>query len=178
LKISIGFVFLVVAIFNLFAICTLISTATAQAQVRDATMNYVVDGDTYYIIWKDTGERVKIRLLNVDTPESVHPIAEKNSEFGKITSNYAKNYVRGKKSAAAECSGSGYYGRPLCYLFLDGENVNLHLVRMGYSPYYVKYGCSSLYNKEFLKAEAYAIRNNLGVWSLGEVRKSMICECK
>ena len=41
----------------------------------------VVDGDTIEIDYN--GEKEKVRLIGVDTPESVHPDAEKNTDYGK-----------------------------------------------------------------------------------------------
>ena len=37
-----------------------------------------------------------MRLIGVDTPESVHPNAEKNTEFGKTVSNFLKQYLENK----------------------------------------------------------------------------------
>lgn len=44
----------------------------------------VVDGDTIVIDYN--GAEEKVRLIGVDTPESVHPDEEKNTEFGEKAS--------------------------------------------------------------------------------------------
>jgi endonuclease YncB( thermonuclease family) len=47
----------------------------------------------------------------------------------------------------------GNYGRLLAYVFVDGQNLNLDLVRQGLPPYYTKYGKSEKYDAEFRTAE-------------------------
>jgi len=44
----------------------------------------------------------------------------------------------------------GNYGRLLAYVFVDGQNLNLDLVRQGLSPYYTKYGKSEKYDADFV----------------------------
>jgi hypothetical protein len=47
---------------------------------------------------------------------------------------------------------------------VDGENLNLELVRQGLSPYYTKYGKSQKYDREFKEAERYARQHQLNIW--------------
>lgn len=56
------------------------------------------------------------------------------------------------------------YGRLLAYVFVDGVNFNLELVREGLSPYYTKYGLSEKYDQEFREAERYARKHKLHIW--------------
>jgi endonuclease YncB( thermonuclease family) len=44
----------------------------------------------------------------------------------------------------------------MAYVFEDGENLNLDLVRQGLSPYYTKYGKGKKYDAEFRAAEKQA----------------------
>mgnify|MGYP005733608703 CR=1 FL=1 len=44
----------------------------------------VVDGDTIVVNYK--GKEDRVRLLCVDTEESVHPKKDRNTEFGRKTS--------------------------------------------------------------------------------------------
>ena len=57
----------------------------------------VVDGDTIVIDYN--GKNEKVRLIGVDTPESVHPDpdANRNSDDGIMTSEFTKNQLEGKK---------------------------------------------------------------------------------
>ena len=58
----------------------------------------------------------------------------------------------------------GRYGRLLTYVFVDGENLNLELVREGLSPYYTKYGLSENYDKDFREAERFARNHHFNIW--------------
>jgi micrococcal nuclease len=61
----------------------------------------------------------------------------------------------------------GNYGRLICYVYKVGEseNSNLRIVREGWSPYFVKYGRSRLYHRQFLAAEAQAQSQGLAIWN-------------
>ena len=109
-----------------------------------------------------TGEVETVRLLCVDTPESVHP----DRSMGQVASDYTKRRLYGKKVTLVYEDGNrrGYYGRLLAYILVDGENFNVELVREGLSPYYTKYGRSSAFDAEFEAAEEQAGRQGLGVW--------------
>lgn len=115
----------------------------------------VIDGDTIQILFN--GKKEKIRMLNVDTPESVHPDHSRNSEMGKNASKYTKSRLQ-EKYVDLEFEGKkrGKYGRLLAYVIIDGRNYNLELVQKGWSPYYTKYGESQKYHSEFLAAEKQA----------------------
>jgi endonuclease YncB( thermonuclease family) len=108
----------------------------------------VVDGDTIVINYQ--GKTEKVRLLCVNTPESVHPDKKQNIPMGKYASDYANNRLSGK-SVDLEFEGNlrGKYGRLLAYVFIDGQNFNIELVRQGLSPYYNKYGLSQRYDQGF-----------------------------
>ena len=49
-------------------------------------------------------------------------------------------------------------------MLFRSENFNLELVREGLSPYYIKYGLSQKYNREFREAEKYARDYKLNIW--------------
>ncbi len=88
----------------------------------------VVDGDTLSILYQ--GKKEKIRLLNVDTPESVHPNRSRNTPLGKKASAYTRSRLAGKR-VCLEFEGKkrGKYGRLLAYVILDNKNFNLELVK-------------------------------------------------
>ena len=56
------------------------------------------------------------------------------------------------------------YGRLLAYVFVDGKNLNIDLVRQGLSPYYTKYGKSQKYDHAFRSAEKLARKEKLNIW--------------
>jgi micrococcal nuclease len=124
----------------------------------------VVDGDTIVIDYN--GKHEKVRLLCVNTQESVHPDRKQNVPMGKVASRYAKKRLSGKY-VDLEFEGNrtrGKYRRLLTYVFVDGENLNLELVREGLSPYYTKYGLSENYDRDFREAERFARQHRLNIW--------------
>ena len=124
----------------------------------------VVDGDTIVINYN--GKKEKVRLLCVNTPESVHPDKKQNIPMGKVASKYAQKKLAGKyvKLEFEIKRLRGYYGRLLAYVFVDGQNLNLDLVRQGLSPYYTKYGKSEKYDSVFRAAEKQARKEELNIW--------------
>ena len=66
------------------------------------------------------------------------------------------------------------YGRLLAYVFVNGKNLNIDLVRQGLSPYYTKYGRSQKYDAEFRAAEKQARREKLNIWVDPELTKSYL----
>ena len=64
------------------------SKLTAYPVVR------VVDGDT--IVISDKGKDVKVRLVGVDTPETVHP-TKPVEHYGKEASRFTQNLLKGER---------------------------------------------------------------------------------
>lgn len=118
----------------------------------------VVDGDTIVL---DGNE--KIRLIGVDTPETVHP--QKPVEyFGKEASAFTKKMVEGKQVRLEyDWQRQDKYGRTLAYVFLeDGTFINAEIIKQGYGFAYTKYPFK--YLEEFRKYEKEAKENNRGLW--------------
>ena len=133
-------------------------------------VKYIVDGDTIDINYHGKIERV--RLLCVDTPESVHPNQKYNTPLGKTASKYTKNRLSGKYvGIELEEKKRGKYGRLLAYVFVDNKNFNIELVKKGLSPYYTKYGKSKKYDKQFCIAEATAKQLKLNIWNVQSGQK-------
>jgi micrococcal nuclease len=134
----------------------------------------VVDGDT--IVVRYNGKYEKVRLLCVDTPESVHSDKKQNIPMGKVATRYTQKKLTSKYvNLEFEIKRlRGNYGRLLAYVFVDGENLNLDLVRQGLSPYYTKYGKSEKYDAEFRAAEKKARKEKLNIWGDPELTKKYL----
>ena len=92
----------------------------------------VVDGDT--IIVDIGGVEERVRLIGIDTPESVHPDANKNVEYGKIASGFTKEKLEGKEiTLEYDVQGRDRYGRILAYVYLDGKMFNKTLLEEGHA---------------------------------------------
>jgi len=75
----------------------------------------VVDGDTLDVIWNS--KKTRIRLLGVDTPETVHPL-KAVEKFGKEASDFTKNTLTGKTVwITFDHELFDHYGRTLGYIW-------------------------------------------------------------
>jgi micrococcal nuclease len=122
----------------------------------------VVDGDTIIV----DGDK-RVRLIGINTPESVHPDKAKNTEFGKMASAYTKSKLEGKMvRLEKDVSETDRYGRLLRYVYLpDGTFFNELLVKEGYAKLST-YPPDVKFTDIFVAAERYARENNKGLWAL------------
>lgn len=104
----------------------------AVEQLPTSKVERVVDGDT--IVIKINGQSVKVRLIGINAPESVHHDERKNTEEGKQASQYLKELLEGKTVAYEfDQEPQDVHGRFLAYIYLDKLFVNRHLVEAGYA---------------------------------------------
>jgi endonuclease YncB( thermonuclease family) len=126
----------------------------------------VIDGDTFVISWE--GRRLTVRLLGVDTPETVHPFKPVEF-FGRQASDFLKNLLTGKLVRFDfEEEKIDKYGRLLAYVYLDELFVNEEIVRQGYGYAYTRFPFRFL--DEFVAIEAEAKESKLGIWQNLKVR--------
>lgn len=136
-----------------------------EEKVSENTLYKVVkvsDGDTFAI--DCNGEKVTVRLLGVDTPESVHPDEEKNSPEGEIASEFTKDLLEGK-SVSLKFDEEIYdkYDRVLAYVYLDDEMVNALLLEKGYAKVAI-YEPNDKYKTYFQSLELMAKLKKVGFW--------------
>ena len=105
---------------------------TVRVASKVYTVVRTVDGDTLEIDLDGTAE--KVRLIGIDTPESVHPDASKNTEAGKSAAEYVKRMLEGREiELELDVQERDQYGRILAYVYLEGIMVNKTLLREGYA---------------------------------------------
>ncbi len=128
-------------------------------------VNEVVDGDTFKMTFE--GKPFTVRLLGVDTPETVHPF--KPVEFyGKQASDYLKNLLMGKQVRLNfDENKLDAYGRVLAYVYSDDLFVNAEVVKQGYGYAYTRYPFQSL--TDFVAYQAEAKAAGRGLWENPEV---------
>lgn len=104
----------------------------SSSEKLQATVSRVLDGDTVEVTL-DNGTVEKVRLIGIDTPESVHPDAEKNSAEGIAASEFTKEKLLGKSvSLELDVGERDQYGRLLAYLYTsDGLMYNAYLAVEG-----------------------------------------------
>ncbi len=137
-----------------------------------AYISGVTDGDTLEIIYRK--EEYKVRLLCIDTPESVkkgievQPYAREASELTKklaLHKNVRLVFEKGLRDR---------YGRLLAYIILEnGQNLNALLVRNGYAR--AELVSPNTSNKKyFLKLQKEAIEDRMGMWRLDGAKQPFV----
>jgi endonuclease YncB( thermonuclease family) len=131
--------------------------AAPEPRAQRLALDRIVDGDTLWV--QRSSERVKVRLLRIDTPE--------RGEFGfDQATRELTRWVRNAKSLRLEYDGDrkDRYGRELCYVWADDVLVNAEIVRSGWSPFFTRYGAGK-YAAQFERAEREARREKRGLWA-------------
>lgn len=122
----------------------------------------VVDGDTIVVQYK--GEEETIRLIGIDTPESVHPDKERNTEHGRIASEFTRKSLGGNFiGVELDIQERDRYGRLLAYVWLEGELFNRTLVEEGMAMVST-YPPNVSYEEEFKEAQEKARERKAGFW--------------
>lgn len=126
----------------------------------------IVDGDTIKVNYNDKTET--IRLLGIDTPETVDPRKEVQC-YGVEASNKMKELLENKEISLELDLSQGLrdkYNRILAYVYRAKDNlfINLELIKLGYAYEYT-YNLPYKYQKEFRKAETSAKASQLGLWN-------------
>lgn len=132
----------------------------------------VSDGDTIKVLIDKKIET--IRLIGVDTPETVDPRRPVQC-YGKEASNFTKKSLSNQnvKLESDVLSGdSDKYKRLLRYVFLeDGQNFNQVLIEEGYGHEYTYNSMPYKYQEIFKKSENLARENSRGLWTPGACDK-------
>jgi endonuclease YncB( thermonuclease family) len=97
-----------------------------------AEVQRVSDGDTFVATVR--GRRERVRVIGVDTPESVAP-NRPDEPFGEESSDFAKHHLTGETvRLAGDAEPRDRYGRMLAYVWLpDGTFWNALLAAEGYA---------------------------------------------
>ena len=138
-----------------------------------ATVDRVVDGDTMKLKIDKTKEVVTLRLLLVDTPESVKKGVDPQP-YSIEASNFAKNTLVAGDTVYIEYDEgdkTDKYDRHLGYLwYYSNDNSNWQmfnetLISQGYARVGYIYS-QKRHLDEFYKAQDYAKSNKLNIWSV------------
>ncbi|MFA5997543.1 MAG: thermonuclease family protein [Candidatus Paceibacterota bacterium] len=149
------------------------STWNSEVQVNriststPALVTRVVDGDTIIALINGVSERV--RLIGVDTPETVDP-RKLVQCFSKEASAFTATLLQDKTVRLEfdpSQSNRDKYGRLLRYVFLtDGTLMDKLLITEGYGYEYT-YDTPYKYQSEFKQAQASAKELKKGLWADG-----------
>ncbi|MFV5916913.1 thermonuclease family protein [Bacillus cereus] len=126
---------------------------------------HIKDGDTIDVNVK--GQKQTVRLLLLDTPESVSQKIPPQ-KMGKEASSFLKKQLEGKSVTLVYDRGQkeDKYGRKLAYVFCDGIHINEIMVKSGYGIIaYISRPNTTLL-PEMLEAEKEAKETRAGVWNI------------
>jgi micrococcal nuclease len=132
-----------------------------------AVVSKNVDGDTIRIMLD--GKEEIIRMIGVDTPETVHP-SKPVEFFGKEASNFTKAMVPvgSEVYVTYDWDPRDKYNRLLAYIWYkeDGKWIlhNLNLIANGYGFAYTSFAFDDDYKQTFIEAERTARNDDRGLW--------------
>jgi micrococcal nuclease len=156
---GIGNLFLAVLLLPLL----LYACATDSGQAEGYVVTRVVDGDTIIVDMDGTEERV--RLIGVDTPESVHPDRARNVPYGAVASAFAKDALEGRRvDLEFDAQERDRYGRLLAYVYIDGEMFNKTLLSEGHAQIST-YPPNVRYVDTFTRLQTDARERGAGLWA-------------
>lgn len=124
----------------------------------------VIDGDTLDLVPADNRRAppIRVRLLNINTPE-------RRQRGWTEARDCLERLVRGRDlrlrfAQPGQPPAGDRYDRVLAYVFVGNVNVNVEIVRQGWSPYWTRYG-EGRFPDEFRRAEAEARAKRRGLWA-------------
>lgn len=129
------------------------------------TFKKKIDGDTFRVLLNK--KEIKVRLLLVDTPESVkqgtavQPFALEASDFTEKLLVNAKNidveFDKGDRTDR--------YNRALCYVYVDNKLLQSKLLENGLARVAFVYKPNTTHLKKFKEVEKQAKIKELKIWS-------------
>jgi micrococcal nuclease len=141
-----------------------VTTPSPPAALETVRVVRTIDGDTIEVE-RSNKQRVQVRLIGVDTPETVHP-SKPVQPYGPEASAYTKERLTGKTvQLEYDVERTDKYGRTLAYVWLGQELFNATLVQEGYAqvmtiPPNVKYA------DLFVQLQVKAREAKRGLWGL------------
>ena len=135
--------------FILFVFFLISSFSVAQTSAK---VIGIKDGDTILILLENKTQK-KLRLAEVDCPESGQP-------FGKNAKDFTSSQVFGKIISFVETD-QDRYGRTIAKVYYDnGKYLSKEIIKNGLGWFYFKYSN----NKELEKLHYDAKEKKLGLW--------------
>lgn len=138
--------------------------SSTSSDPSSGVVTRVVDGDTFVARIGDRA--VQIRLIGVDTPETVKPGAPVEC-FGPEASDFTKSILRegSRVRLARDIEARDKYGRLLAYVYVGPDEVFLNrvLIEQGFATSF-PYPPNTAHVDEFNEVERAARTARLGLW--------------
>jgi endonuclease YncB( thermonuclease family) len=131
---------------------------TVVAETLTGRVIGISDGDTLTIL-SDKKLQTKIRLAEIDAPESGQPYGQKSKQL-------LSKLVFGKR-VTVDVQDRDRYGRTVGRVYQESRDINKELIRKGAAWVYRKY----LRDPALLDDEKLAKQNEFGLWALPEYER-------
>ena len=144
---------------------------TARSSTAGATVSVVavIDGDTIDVVW--AGRRERVRLLGVDTPETVDPRRPVGC-YGPEAAAFTNRRLLGRTARLRfDRQRRDRFGRLLAYVEVDGRRVNDELLAGGYARLLV-IPPNGRHGRVMLDQELAARSSGRGLWGACSERDS------
>lgn len=131
------------------------SKTKKEAVVTEISCNViaVTDGDTIKCLTADK-KQIKVRLNQIDAPES-------KQDFGTKSKQALSDLIFGK-DVIIKSAGIDRYQRTLGTIYVDEQDINLEMVKLGMAWVYTQYAKDLAY----FDAEKQARIEKIGLWSV------------
>ncbi len=139
----------------------------AAIRVVSGTVVSVSDGDSITVVTPEQ-TKLRIRLYGIDAPET-----QKGNVPGQPYGDEARKALATAllhRQVEVEIIDIDRYRRMVSIVRLEGENINLSMVRSGYAEAYREY-LKPPYRDTFLAAEQSARNERIGIWSLPDYQR-------
>ncbi len=119
---------------------------------KNAIIDYVSDGDTFYVHYF-SGEKIIVRLAEVDCPE-------KKQEYGLEVKEIVSNLLLKGDTVKLYINSKDRYGRIIATVGFNDQDLATYLVENGLAWHYKQYSDS----KELELLELEAKESKTGLW--------------
>ena len=129
----------------------LVSGGLSSEYLENLKIKRVVDGDTVHVFSK--GEVLKVRLVEIDTPEMDQPHGQEAKEY--LENLLKDGYIN------LDISGTDIYKRKLGRIYWKEKDINRLMVKSGHAWVYDQY----VTDQTFYEDQNYARSRKLGLWN-------------
>lgn len=155
-----------IACLCLFLLPSSLAFSREPFRTMDGFVVKVSDGDTLTV--DSGGTKLKVRLYGIDAPETGKinrgngRISKEGQPFGQEAQMALQGKVYGRK-VRIDVMDIDRYRRLVSLVRMGNRNINLEMIREGWSWAYRKY-LHSAYASEFIEEEEQARRRRAGLW--------------
>lgn len=130
---------------------------------QTGTVTKVIDGDTIEV--NLNGKLEKVRMLLIDTPETVHP-RRPAQPYGKEASDFTQKLLLNKEvKLEKDQEDKDKYGRLLRYIYVEDQSVQELLLTEGLARVAV-YPPNTKYEQKYRELQDQAKAKKIGIWSI------------